>query len=440
MPEGAPRLLSPWVRVTVLLALLTLAASDRALTLWAGACAAALALGGLLIGPLLDALAVSQSLDPGEVFAGEAPRVHLRVTNRSVLPLPALRCEIGLPRRLGQLPPRWLAGLAPGETLEATFRLRAGARGVYHLGSVALEAGDWFGLWRRQGTVDTPLWLTVYPRPLPAHVLPPPPQLPAGERHRPSSPFRAWEPAGLRPYRRGDPLRWIAWKASAHQGDLVVRVFPPVRDRAHLLVLDLRLSTWPEAAHAQWVERALSLAAAWTLQAGERDEALGLYAWGAAVRFRPEQPPVERQGTRARSPARPAAEAGGTVGRHAEGAPVGAGTLALSPAGAPGRGAVDLPARRGARQRREVLRALALLHPADGPAFARGALAAMRRSPGSGVLWICGRADADVFAAAAAGARAGHAVALVVAGGGLPPDPPTGVSVWPLPLEEVGDA
>ena len=425
-------MLSPWVRVTVLLALLTLAASDRALTLWAGACAAALALGGLLLGPLLDALAVSQSLDPGEVFAGEASRVHLRVTNRSVLPLPALRCEIGLPRRLGKRPPRWLAGLAPGETLEATFRLRAGARGVYHLGSVAVEVGDWFGLWRRQGSVDAPLWLTVYPRPLPAQVLPPAPQLPAGERRRPSSPFRAWEPAGLRPYRRGDPLRWIAWKASAHQGDLVVRVFPPVRDRAHILVLDLRLSTWPEAARAQWVERALSLAAAWTLQAGERDEALGLYAWGAAVRFRPEQPHEEPRGTRARSGARLAAKGGGA------GVPAGADTPAPASVGALGPAAVDLPARRGARQRREVLRALALLHPADGPAFARGALTAMRRSPGSGVLWICGRVDGDVFAAAAAGARAGHAVALVVAGGGLPPDPPAGVSVWPLPLEEVG--
>jgi len=216
-----------------------------------------------------------------------------------------------------------------------------------------------------------------------------------GSSRLPTSPFRALEPAGLREYRRGDPVRWIAWKASAHRGDLVVREFPPVRDRAHLLVVDLRSAPWPEADREVWVERALSLAARWVLRAAERDEAVGLYAWGRAVRFGPPgtAPPPE----------------------------------------APG--AVDLPARRGPRHRRDVLRALALLQLADGPPFLPGALAALRRSPQSSVLWLAGRVDEETLGGASLAARQGHAVSLVVPRPRTPGPLPSGVRVWPLPEE-----
>ena len=427
-----------WVRVTVLLALLTLAASDRALTLWAGACAAALALGGVLLGFVLDALAVSQALRPAEVFAGETLQVFLRVTNRSVVPLPALQSELGLARRLGQRPLRWLVSLPAGETLETVFSVCAARRGVYHMGSVALEAGDWFGLWRRQATVDAPLWLTVFPRPLAPALLPPPPRRPAGDLRQPASPFRAWEPAGLREYRRGDPPRWIAWKASAHRGELVVREFPPVRDRAHLILLDLRPSAWPESGRAQWVEHALSLAAAWTLRAAERDEPVGLFAWGALRRYRPEDTPSPSRGAPGGSghgvPSSLGAEMAGAAARGTVPAPV----VAAPPAMAWVRDgvalAIDLPARAGPRHRRALLGVLALLEGADGPVFTPAALRALRASPGSSVLWVAGCADDDSRVAASAAARAGHAVALAVVPSGQAGAAVPGVAVWPLEL------
>ncbi len=402
-------MLGAWIRVGVFLALLTLAATDRSLTLWAGTAAAALLAARLLLDPTLTRLRIRQALEPAEVFVGEHVRVHLWVTNRTLLPLPVLHCEVCVPRRLGGRPLRWLLGLAPRDTQRTAFPLQAAARGVYLLGCVNLEVRDWFGLWRRRGFVEAPLWLTVFPRPLAAAVPPPPPRLPAGERPQPASPFLAWEPAGLRPYRRGDPLRWIAWKASAHRGDLVVRVFPPVRDRSHLILLDLRPAAWP-GDPTVWSERALSLAAGWVLQAAVRGEPVGLHAWGCAVRFRPDPEVQGGEGGQAPASRRDA----------------------VAPAAA-----LELPVRRGERARQELLRALALLHPADGPPFAPGALAAARRTPGSGLLWICGRADGEVLRAAASARRDGHAVSLFVAHGAIPSQAPAGVQVWPLQLEDM---
>jgi uncharacterized protein (DUF58 family) len=410
--------LAVWVRVTLGLLALTLLARDRALTLWLGTLGAAWALGGLLLGRVLDTLAVRQAVSSSEAFAGETVTVHLRLVNRSAFPLPWVRMGQVLPRRLDRHPPGWLASLPPGAAFQVSYRLRLPHRGLYRIGCVELEAGDWFGLWRRRGYVDLPLWLTVYPRPLEAGLLPPPPRLPEGQRPLPTSPFRAWEPAGLREYRRGDPPRWIAWKATAHRGTLVVRELPPVRERAHVVVLDLRPGRWPAAHRQVWIERAVALAAAWVLRAAERDEPVGLFTYGSLAHQEPDEAGATGQ-VRPPLPAGPAA--------------------------------VALPARRGARHRRELLRLLACLEPAEDPSFARSTLAALRRlAPGASVLWIAGRADEEAVRAAAAAVRAGHAVALAVAGegGGRPgtsrpgsaAGPPAvaapGVTVWPLPFGE----
>jgi len=412
-----------WARVALLLGALTLAARDRVLLLWFLSLTCAWALGWLLLSRVLDALAVSQALSTSEAFAGETVTVHLRLTNRSIFPLPWVRLDETLPRRLDRRPPRWVASLPPGEAFQTEYRLRLPRRGLYRIGRVGLEVGDWFGLWRRGGYVDVPLWLTVFPRPLEAGLPPPPPRIPEGERIRPTSPFRAWEPAGLREYRRGDPPRWIAWRATARRGELVVREFPPVRDRAHLIVLDLRPSAWPAAHREAWLERAMSLAAAWIARTGERDEPIGLFTFGLPARYEPEAAGGAAQATASAGAAAPSAAV-----RVLTGAPLPAEPVAF-----------ELAARRGSVHRRQLLRALAVLEPAESPAFTRRAIAAVRRlSPRSSLLWITGSADAEALAAAATAARAGHAVALAApaaAAGG----PAPGVTIWPIPPGEGGE-
>src|SRR5690606_25176031 len=61
---------------------------------------------------------------------------------------------------------------------------------------------------------------------------------------------------GLRDYRRGDPLRMIAWKRSAQTGELLVREFESPRGRDTVLDWDSLSGMPPEARIrrlARWV-------------------------------------------------------------------------------------------------------------------------------------------------------------------------------------------
>lgn len=419
-----------WLWVSALLLVLTLVARDRVIGLWLGALLAAAALGLLMVGRLLNGLRVREALVPQEVFAGERLTLRVRVINPTLLPVPLLRVQVHFPRRLAEPTVRWLAALPPGEMLDLTLPLRPVQRGVYALGQTRLEVGDWLGLWRRAGEVPAPLRVYVFPAPDVGPLPLAQPRQLHGETSVPWSPVVAWQPVGLRPYQRGDPLRWMAWKASARHGQLMVRQFPPVRQHAHLLVLDLRPSVWAAARSGAVaaVERALGVAAAWTVRAVGADEPLGLYAWGEPRIFAvapgdgaagDEGPPSQgaqlrpRQLPEGRQPA--AAHSGDAL--------------------VPGRPSlVQLAWRPGVAQRRSVLRLLALLHPAEGPPLAPAVLRLMTRlAPGASVLWLAGRCDADTARVAVQARQAGHRMILVVAGGGGAAEIP-GVTIWPLPV------
>ena len=434
-------MLAIWARVAVGTALLTLLVPDRALVLWAWALVAAWGLGGLLLGRVVGGLAVSQALSVSEAFVGETVTVHVRLTNRSVFPLPWVRVAQVLPRALERRSPRWLAALPPRSSFQAAYHLRLPRRGVYRIGRVGIEAGDWFGLWRTEGRVEVPLWLTVFPRPLSPTPPPPPPRLPEGERPRRASPIRAWEPAGLREYRRGDPLRLVAWRATARRGDLVVRLLPPVQDRVQVVVLDLRPSRWPAAHGAAWQERAVSLAAGYVAAAAARDEPLGLVLTGYAVRREPEAdgPEVRRRDAPARGVGH-AALLGRPAARALPPRPAVPALSALRAEPLPsGPVRIALPPRRGADHRRQVLRALAVVEPAEDAGFTPEALRALRRlASRASVLWIAGVADDESLGAAATACRSGHAVSVVFADlrRPVPAVPTAGVSLWPLPPGE----
>ena len=419
-----------WVRTVVILVLLTLVARERALLLWAVAAVAACLLGAPLVNRLLRGLAVSQAVSTTEAFAGDTVTVHLRVTNRSLLPLPWMRLREVVARRLEMPAPAWLASLPPGESFQAEYRLPLPRRGVYRVGRVEVEVGDWFGLWRRTGDVELPVWLTVFPRPVDPVLAGLPPRRPDGERRQPLSPFLAWEPMGLRAYQPGDPLRWIDWKASARRGDWVVRNFPPVRDTAHMVVVDLHPAHWPERHRALWVEQALAVAAGWILRTGERDEPVGLVMHGRATRYEPPPPGTDAPGDAGGTAvprARVAASAGparrvGILG----GAPLDEGPLRL-----------EMAARRGPEHRRRLLAALATLEASEDAAFVRSVPPTLGRlTTRASVLWLAGRADAELLAAARTLQLAGHSVCVLVAQGAPGSAAVPGVRLLNLPPGE----
>ena len=399
-------MLAVWVRTVAILVLLTLVAADRAVWWWLLALVAAWAVGGLLVERALGSLRVTQALATADTMVDQRLTVHLRLTNRGWLPIPWVRLGEALPPHLRRRPPAWLLALPPGRTAAVRFDVVPRRRGVYRLGRVELEAGDWFGLWSRAGDIEVPLWLTVFPRPAPPAVLPPPPRQPQGERVRPVSPFRALESAGLRPYQSSDPLRWVDWKATARVGSPMVRSFPPVRDRASLIVLDLRPGGWPEAERDAWVEAAIALAAGWAVRAWNAAESVGLFACGRAAGLEPA--PVAGRTPNASRRAGDDAPPTGEV-------------------------RVALAARRDPVHRRHLLRTLAWLEPADAPGFSQDAVATLGRlAPRASVAWITGVADAEVMAATAAAARRGHAIAVIAARGCATARVAPGVTVWPL--------
>ena len=214
------------------------------------------------------------------VFAGGQARLELTVTNRSRWPVPLLLLQLRLPRGVqGRL--RRVVTLWPRSERRFAFGLTGLERGVYRLGDTRVVLSDWFGLGERSGDVSVRGRFVVYP------ALPDLPEvaavrrLPSGPRRDPPSPFRDDLPVGVRPYHPGDPLRSIAWKASARRGNLVVREFPPVRETATWLLLDLHTSGWDPLVRHHLTETAITVAAALVWEEHHHGRSVGFGAWGA---------------------------------------------------------------------------------------------------------------------------------------------------------------
>ncbi|HET6586911.1 MAG TPA: DUF58 domain-containing protein [Oleiagrimonas sp.] len=127
-----------------------------------------------------------------------------------------------------------------------------------------------FGMFRAWSWLHPNLRLLIYPYPEAGG--PPPPGDTAGQhrRHR----HGGDDPASLRTYRPGDPIKLIAWKASARHENLLVREFEHPASRHD------RVLTWNDTASlnhesriarlARWIDEAHAANARWTLQLPDR--------------------------------------------------------------------------------------------------------------------------------------------------------------------------
>lgn len=134
-----------------------------------------------------------------------------------------------------------LPPLAPGSR-ELLLRAQCvpHARGVWNLDGIAVAQRDPLGLCRNYQQLDLPAQVLVLPRtyPLPPRTLPG--QLHNQPEHQPSAARGTdhEEIVGLRPYRAGDALRDIHWKAFARLGEPVVREYQNEYFERHALMLD----------------------------------------------------------------------------------------------------------------------------------------------------------------------------------------------------------
>ena len=230
-------------------------------------------------------------------FPQEIIPVTMEVENRKFLPVSWLRVEDRCPNAIGPVDESLLLpthtpdvgvlinlfSLRWFERTRRSYEILLRKRGVYTIGPAQVESGDLFGLFEQVGQEEQADLVTVFPDPLPFKELQLPSEDPFGDLHRRR---RLYEdptlPVGVRDYQPEDDFRHIHWPATAHTGDLQVKVYQPVS--AQVLVVCLNVSTLPhfwEGVYAGLLEHLVRVTAAIVQKGLQQGYRVGLVANGS---------------------------------------------------------------------------------------------------------------------------------------------------------------
>lgn len=224
-------------------------------------------------------LRARRSIHPTRISFQSEAQVEVEIENLSSLPSAAVQVRDGLPAVFDAQPRFALGSLASGETLTLSYSLRGTRRGRFRLGPMELLVRDPFGVAVRRDELALPGRLTVYP---PVWRLPP--GLPLGGRRNHeeggrTQPRRSGdEVATVREYVRGDDLRKVHWRTTAHRGKLMVRQDEGPRSRHATIVLDRRAGAHRGTGEGASFETAVAAAASVAYHLAERRFELRLTA------------------------------------------------------------------------------------------------------------------------------------------------------------------
>lgn len=218
--------------------------------------------------------------DGGDIEAGADFEVRIAVRNWSERALRVRGLDVVLPQTLE--PPDPLEVRAPPATeVEVAVSLGAKTFGYHVLHGAALRFGDDIGLFEVRAYFPSPLEVRVEPR---RELSRAPPWLAAARAYPQAGaggdPARRRGAAGdireLREHRRGDPLKLIAWKASARRGQLIVRDHERETARSYHILVDAAGSMLAGEPGARPIDRAVDAAARTARAALSRGESVGL--------------------------------------------------------------------------------------------------------------------------------------------------------------------
>ena len=217
---------------------------------------------------------IAQGGEHAVVFAGTAAAVRVDIDN----PTPyVLRVSFEDPAptgpRLGGTP-RWDGPLGARARATVAYTLTGGTLATYRFHTLRVTLASPCGLWRAERAVEAPGALKVVPDIFAKHFLTPWRKtrnvLLQHGRHLHGKPGLGAELRSLRDYQDGDPLKAVAWRASARRDRLLTKEFEnevPVRVR---LVLQPSLRMFLDRPAAV-TEAAFFLARAARLLAEHRD-------------------------------------------------------------------------------------------------------------------------------------------------------------------------
>lgn len=158
-------------------------------------------------------------ISPGRVqpvFAGQQAQFQIRITNTARVH----RYSIALTRDKKTAD---YIDVPPGDDAVATVAVDATQRGWLRPGRLTLFTFFPVGLFRAWSYADLDMYCLVYPAPATPGLALPPPE--AGDAGGGIHGHGQDEFLGLRPYRPGDSLRHIAWKAVAREDVLLTKQF-----------------------------------------------------------------------------------------------------------------------------------------------------------------------------------------------------------------------
>ena len=229
-------------------------------------------------------------------FPGETVPLRVEIENHKLLPLTWLRVQDPWPKAVGpededilaptHLPDKGLLthvfSLRWYERARRHYTLKFRKRGVYQVGPVRFESGDLFGIFEKSKEGKSPQLLTVFPELVPFADLRLPADDPFGDQR---SRRRLYEdpnqPIGVRDYLPEDSFRKVHWPATAHTGQLQVKVFQPTS--ANIMVVCLNVATFArhwEGTNPELFEHVIRIAATLVTKGIEDGYRVGLIANG----------------------------------------------------------------------------------------------------------------------------------------------------------------
>ena len=207
-------------------------------------------------------LGLVRSITPTQVAAGQQARVQLDLTNDGRMPTGLLLLEDQIPYVLGTRPRFVVDKMGPKWKRSVGYLVRSDVRGKFDVGPMKVRLSDPFGLIELERTFRTRSTLVVTPRVVPLPVVPLSGVWTGSGDNRPRA-FASGsaEDVTVREYHRGDDLRRVHWRSSAHAGELMVRrEEQPWQSRATLFVDNRKIAHRGSGA-ASSLEQAVSLAA-----------------------------------------------------------------------------------------------------------------------------------------------------------------------------------
>ena len=207
-------------------------------------------------------LGLVRTMSPTQVSAGQQARVQLDLNNDGRTPTGTLLLEDHIPYVLGTRPRFVVDRMGPKWKRHVDYQVRSDVRGRFVVGPMRVRLSDPFGLVELDRTFQSTSTLVVTPRVVP---LPPVPISGAwtgsGDNRPRAFASGSAEDVTVREYRRGDDLRRVHWRSSAHAGELMVRrEEQPWQSRATLFVDNRRFAHRGVGAASSF-EHAVSVAA-----------------------------------------------------------------------------------------------------------------------------------------------------------------------------------